>query len=254
VSPRPLTGVTVAVTRATDQASALIDRLTALGAEVVAVPTIEVVGPADGGAALARALGGLDDVDWLVVTSPNGARRACAVAPDLSERLGRSGTRLAVIGPGTHAELERHGVSADLVPDRFVAEGLLDVFPAPSRPGARVLLAQAAGARPVLGHGLRSRGWTVDTIEAYRTMNPEVPTELAERARAADVVTFTSASTVAGYTAGVGLIPPPSAVVCIGPVTAEAAVAAGIHVDAVAEPHTIDGVVDAVVSLMGEDR
>lgn len=247
---RPLQGTSVVVTRASDQASALSARLVALGAHVVEVPTIAIVDAADGGAELRAALASLDEVDWLVVTSPNGVDRVLAVEPDLAGRLTATGPKVAVVGPGTAAALERHGIAADLQPERFVAEGLLEAFPAPPSTGGTVLLAQAAGARPVLAEGLRAAGWTVRTAEAYRTVHPEIAGHLAAQARQADVVTFTSGSTVTGYAAGVGLDPPPRAVVCIGPVTADAARREGLTVDAVADPHTIDGVVDAVVALV----
>jgi uroporphyrinogen-III synthase len=253
VRHRPLTGVRVVVTRATGQASTLTDRLAALGADVVAVPTIAVVEAADRGDALRSRLAHLEGVEWLVVTSANGIEHCLAAAPDLPRRLEVAGTRLAVIGPGTAAAAERQGVHPDLVPERFVAEGLLEVFPAPPPGGGRVLLAQAAGARPVLADGLGVAGWTVEVVEAYRTVHPRVPVDVVDRVRAADVITFTSASTVEGYVIGVGLVPPPSAVACIGPVTAEAARAAGLRVDAVAEPHTIDGLVQAVVDLAGSE-
>ena len=247
----PLRGTQVVVTRATDQASKLIERLDTLGAEVVAVPTIAVAEPADGGAWLREALDHLDEYDWLVVTSANGAERVAlhSAGKDIAPAI-----KVGVIGPGTADALARHGIVADLVPDRFVAEGLLEVFPAPPEGGGRVLLAQAAGARPVLAEQMAAMGWQVDRVDAYRTMHPDVDTELADQARSADVVTFTSASTVAGYVAAVGTEPAPRAVVCIGPVTAAAARSAGLDVDAVADPHSIDGLVDAVVELVDTRR
>jgi uroporphyrinogen-III synthase len=250
VDDHSLAGTKVVVTRASDQASSLADALQARGAEVVQIPTIAIVAPADGGAALRSALADLDRFDWLVVTSANGARR---VAEALSGSLPEH-TRFAAIGPGTAAALAADGLTADLVPDRFVAEGLLDVFPPLPPGGGRVLVAQAAGARPVLAEGLRAHGWDVEVVEAYRTEHPALAGEVVARARAADVVTFTSASTVTGFVAAVGLGTRPQVVVCIGPVTAEAARSAGLSVDAVADPHTIDGLVDAVVAVVAANE
>ncbi len=248
MEPRALSGRLVVVTRATDQASRLVERLAELGAEVVTVPTIEVVDAADGGAGLADALGRLTDYQWLVVTSANGARRVLAhLSPD---DLAQSDVKLAAIGPGTAEALTDAGLTVDLVPERFVAEGLLDVFPDPPPGGGAVLLAQAAGARPVLAAVLTERGWQVDRVEAYRTVHPAVPPDQVEQAAAADAITFTSASTVTGFVAAAGLAAAPI-VVCIGPVTAEAARAAGLRVDAVADPHTLDGLVDALVAILG---
>lgn len=246
---RPLTGRRVVVTRATDQASRLSERVGELGAEVVAVPTIEVVAAADGGVALVDALGRLREFAWLVVTSANGARR---VAERLDPAdLAQTGVRLAAIGPGTADALGAAGFVPDLVPDRFVAEGLLEVFPAPPPDGGAVLLAQAAGARAVLGDTLTERGWRVERVEAYRTVHPELGLDQIERAAAADAITFTSASTVTGFVTAAGVAAAPPVVVCIGPVTADAATAAGLRVDAVADPHTVDGLVDALVDVLG---
>jgi uroporphyrinogen-III synthase len=236
-----LAGRTIVVTRAAEQASALVERLDALGATVVEVPTIAVVDPADGGAALAAAVADVGAYDWVVVTSTNGAARYLAAVAAAGGNRGAG--RLAVVGPGTAAVVRAAGLEPDLVPERFVAEGLLAVFP----PGpGRVLVPQAAGARPVLVDGLRSNGWVVDAVVAYRTEPVPAPPELVERARAADAITFTSGSTVTGYVATAGLAGVPPVVVCIGPVTAAAAATAGLDVTAVAAEHTLDGLVAAL--------
>jgi uroporphyrinogen-III synthase len=136
------------------------------------------------------------------------------------------------------------------VPDRFVAEGLLEAFPAPPLdPPGRVLVAQAEGARPVLVEGLRARGWEVGAVVAYRTVTVEAPSELVTAAGAADAVAFTSGSTVAGFVEAVGLDASP-AVVAIGPVTADVARSFGLHVAAVADPHTLEGLVAAIVRAL----
>lgn len=247
--PGLLAGRTVVVTRATSQASSLVEALTARGAEVVAVPVIAVEEAADGGAALRTAvadLAGSGTWDWLIVTSTNGADRVGPlVAPGA---LPAAGVRVAAIGPGTADALARHGIATDLVPDRFVAEGLLAAFPAPPSGGGRVLLAQAAGARRVLRDGLAAAGWDVVAVEAYRTVHPSPPADVVDRARRADVITFTSASTVTGFVAAVGIDAVPPVVASIGPITSDAARAVGIDVSIEADPHTIPGLVDALVA------
>lgn len=224
----------VVVPRAAHQAGALSERLRAAGLEPLEVPVIAIEEPEDGGAALRSALANLDSYDWLVVTSTNAASRI--VAP-------MSRTRVAAIGPGTADSLRRAGVSVDLVPSRNVAEGLLSEMPA--GPG-RVLLPQADRARPVLARGLREKGWTVDAVVAYRTAPIKPSSDLLNAATSADAIAFTSASTVTSYFEAAGSDAIPAVVVCIGPVTAEAARASGIDVSAVAEPHTLDGLVTAV--------
>jgi uroporphyrinogen III methyltransferase/synthase len=125
---RPLFGHTVVVTRPEAQASVLADLLRDQGAEVVVLPVIEIEDPADGGTALAEALAHVHEYDWLVLTSANGARRVLDALPD-ARALG--GVSVAAIGPGTAAALAEGNIRADLVPDKYVAESLLEAFPAP---------------------------------------------------------------------------------------------------------------------------
>jgi uroporphyrinogen-III synthase len=239
----PLAGRTVVVTRSTEQAGGLSGRLRVAGADVIEVPTIEIVEPADGGAGLRAALVEPGRYDWLVVTSVNGAGR---LASALAGRP-RTSARIAVVGPGTATALRDAGVEADLVPERFVAEGLLDAFP--SGPG-RVLVAQAEAARPVLVEGLRAKGWQVDAVVAYRTRPARPDDGLVEAAATADAIVFTSGSTVTGYLAAAGAQGMPPVVACIGPVTAEVARSVGVRVTVVAVEHTLDGLVSALIGVL----
>jgi len=242
---RPLFGKTVVVTRARAQSSELKARLTANGAAVIEVPSILIDDPADGGAALRAAAADVRSYDWVVLTSANGAERFLACLRDARD-LG--GVCVAAIGPGTADVLARANVRADLVPSRYVAEALLDAFPAAeSSTHRRVLLARAAVARDVLPDGLRERGWSVDVVEAYQTRAAAPEPAVLTAARAADIITFTSSSTVERYLdiAGPDAVPP--IVACIGPITAQTARARGLRVDVEAPVHSIDGLVDALV-------
>jgi uroporphyrinogen III methyltransferase/synthase len=273
---RPLFGRRIVVTRARDQASALVGRLAALGAATVEVPAIVVEPPADGGAALADAVRRLATYDWVVVTSPNGAQRVLAAvrAAGLDARA-FGGVRLAAIGPGTAEALAAGNLVADLVPPQFVAESLVEAFPAAARPAAldgaagagagagwaedgwpqgrgRVLLARAAVARDVLPEGLRAKGWHVDVVEAYRTEPVPLDEAAVAAVAEAEVVTFTSSSTVTNFLraleAAPGSPPVPPVVAAIGPVTARTARDHGLEVHVEAPVHTIDGLVDALVA------
>jgi uroporphyrinogen III methyltransferase / synthase len=246
---RPLFGRRVVVTRAREQAGELVTRLQAQGAATVEVPAIEIREPADRGAALAAAVDRLGDYDWVVLTSPNGARRLLDAVRDRGrDARAFAGARLAAIGPGTAEALAGAHLTVDLVPPRFVAESLLEAMPAPSATGARLLLVRAAVARDVLPEGLRGKGWEVDVVEAYRTEQAPLAEEQAAAVAAADVVTFTSSSTVSNFLAAMGGRPIPPAVVAIGPITAATARDHGLAVDVEAEVHTIDGLVDALVA------
>ncbi|MFN8050184.1 MAG: uroporphyrinogen-III C-methyltransferase [Acidimicrobiales bacterium] len=235
---RPLFGRRLVVTRAPEQASRLTDGLVARGAHVVNVPTIEIVDAADGGASLTAAAASVADHDWVVLTSPNGASRFLAAVGD-ARRL--AGVRIAVIGPGTAAEVERHLLTPDLLPERYVAEGLLEVFGAPPQGGGSVLLPQAADARPVLAEGLRELGWNVDVVEAYRTVAPTLDEAVLDEVAAADAVVFASSSAVENF---VTAVPPevrPSVALAIGPISGATARDAGFDPVVEADVHDLPG-------------
>ena len=248
---RPLRGRTVVVTRAAHQAGRLTQKLATAGAVVVEMPTVALSGPADGGAAMAAAAARAGSYDWVVFTSANAVERFVSLLRDGRDL---AGARIAAIGPGTAAALAERHLVADLVPHRFVAESLVEAFPDPPAPGSTVLAPIAAGARPVLADGLRAKGWTVDVVEAYRTEPVAPPADVLAAAAAADAIAFTSASAVEGYVASAGRSAVPPVVVCIGPVTAEAAEGAGLTVTAVASESTLDGVVSSLIEALGTVR
>ena len=245
---RPLFGRTVVVTRAREQASELRTRLERLGAGVLELPAIAIE-------PVPFTVPPLADYAWVVFTSVNGVHAffTQGLAPAGLDARALGGVRVAAIGPGTAAAGAEHGITIDLVPDRFVAEALLDAFPDPTRAGARVLLARAEQARDVLPEGLGARGYAVDVLPVYRTVATAPDPAVLERVRAGrfDAVTFTSSSTVRNFTDQAGPLPEPvPAVVSIGPVTSAAARDLGLTVAAEATEHTIDGLVDAVCALL----
>ncbi|MDP9334834.1 MAG: uroporphyrinogen-III C-methyltransferase [Actinomycetota bacterium] len=249
---RALFGRTVVVTRAREQASELRARLVALGATVLELPAIRIV-PID------FTVPDLAGFDWVVFTSGNGVDAFFdgGLARSKLDARALAPVRIAVIGPGTAAALARRGLRADLVPERFVAESLLEAFPAGS---SRVLLARAEVARDVLPEGLARKGYEVEALAVYRTEPaPPDPDTLARvragaDAGAIDAITFTSSSTVANFcdAVGVPLPEPQPSVVSIGPVTSETARARGLRVDAEADPHTIEGLVEALVRKLAQ--
>ncbi len=248
---RPLFGRTVVVTRAREQVSGLRLRLEELGAEVLELPAIEIT-PID------ITLPDLAAYEWLVFTSPNGVRAFFhdGLAPAGLDARALAAVRVAAIGPGTAHALGTRGLRADLIPKRFVAESLLEAFPPPSTPGARVLVARAEVARDILPDGLRERGYAVDVLPVYRTRPATPDPALVARVVEGrfDAVTFTSSSTVDNFCAQVDPRPDPfPLVVSIGPVTSATAVERGLRVDAEADPHTIDGLVATLLAVLGAD-
>lgn len=243
----PLAGRRVVVTRTREQASELSAGLVALGAAPIELATIAIEGPADGGAALRDAAARLSCYDWVVLTSANSVERLFGALHDARD-LG--GVRVAAIGPGTASALSARGVVADLVPEGYVGESLVEAFRSLDA-GGRVLLPRAAAARDIVPDGLREMGFEVEVVEAYRTVRPEPSEALLAGVAAADAVTFTASSTVTGFVevAGLGRVPP--VVACIGPRTAATAREAGIRVDTVAEEHSIGGLLAALVAVFG---
>jgi uroporphyrinogen-III synthase len=243
----PLSGKTILVTRPLEQAMVFAARLRELGANAIAAPTIELHGPEAGGPldeAVREAAEGR--FAWVVFTSAYGVRawwlRLDALEADPPE------ARVAVVGDSTSAALWDRGVEADLVPESFTTEALGDVFPSGK---GRVLLARADLATDALEEVLRSKGWEPERVDAYRvapgTALPEAARRAIER-HEVDAVTFTSPSTVEGYLSlAIAASRPPA--VCIGPVTAAAAGRLGFEVAAVADPHTEDGMIDALISV-----
>ena len=239
------------MTRAREQASELRSRLEQLGAEVVELPSIALE-PVD------FELPALRRYEWIVFTSANGVDAFFdrGLVPAGLDARALASSRVACIGPGTGDALARRGIRADLVPERFVAESLLDAFPDRTAPVARVLLARAESARDVLPDGLAARGYVVDVLPVYRTV-PVAPdaADLARvRAGEVDAVTFTSSSTVTNFCDAIGPLDHSPVVVSIGPITSESARARGLNVDVEADPHTIDGLVDALLKAVAGAR
>jgi uroporphyrinogen III methyltransferase/synthase len=246
---RPLFGRSVVVTRAREQASKLRHRLEELGAEVIELPAIAIE-PID------FDVPPLDRYGWLVFTSVNGVTAFFerGLTPAGLDARALAGLRLAAIGPGTAAALAARGLRADLLPERFVAESLLEAFPPPSADGERVLLARAQRARDVLPAGLSERGYEVDVLAVYRTVTATPDPDVVERVRRGDVdaLTFTSSSTVTNLCDLLGELPASQPLVAsIGPVTSKAAIERGLRVDVEAAEHTIDGLVDALQRALG---
>jgi uroporphyrinogen III methyltransferase/synthase len=253
----PLFGRTVVVTRARPQAAELSARLRELGARPVEVPLIAIEAPTDGGAALRIAAQQLaaGAYEWVVFSSPNAVE---ALLYCMRDARAFGGALVAAIGPGTAERLRDRGVVADLVPRRSIAEGLVEEMPVvaaeTAKVGGRILIPRASRGRDVLEKGLAARGWKVDVVEAYRTTLIAAGEQQRSAVAAADAVLFTSSSTVTAFVESFkGELEPTPAVVCIGPATARTAAEAGLRVDAVADPHTIDGLLAALVDLLAGD-
>lgn len=229
------------VTRAQEQAESLALALSATGAEVVRFPTIRFE-QGD----LSQAPAALGRADWLVFTSANGVRFFFGAV----QKPVPAGVRVAAVGSATAHALSEFVQTAILIPDVFDSEHLAAALP--DLKGKHCVIPQAAGARDVLAGELRVRGATVETLVAYTTVSARAqgppPVEV-------DALTFTSPSTVTGWLETSGQHDESQPVVaCIGPITTEAAQNQGLRVDVVADPHTTEGLVAALIRyFQGED-
>jgi uroporphyrinogen III methyltransferase/synthase len=246
---RPLHGRRIVVTRARAQASGLAATLRALGAEVVELPAIRIEPRIDTDA-VREAVADLHSYALVCLTSPNGVRLLFeAMAAKGRDARALANATVAAIGPGTAAALAERGVIADVVPERFVAESLVEELGAVEVAGRPVLVARAAEARDVLPDALRERGAEVDVVALYETVAEEPEPAALEAAQDADYVTFTSSSTVRNLLAAIGgRFPRTARVVSIGPVTSEAAREAGLEVHVEAQRHDPSGLVEALLA------
>ncbi|MDP3850965.1 MAG: uroporphyrinogen-III C-methyltransferase [Luteolibacter sp.] len=247
---RQLFGKRIVVTRTREQAGELSKALRDLGADVIELPTIRIEHPEDK-QGFAEMVTHAHEYDWLVFTSPNGVERFFdaffATYPD-ARSLGNP--RIAAIGAGTAAKIREYRFAVDLIPEKFVAEGLIDAFKKDSVENLTMLWVKAAESRDVIYHGLTALGAIVDECIAYRTMpETEDPTgakaKLAEQG--ADLITFTSSSTVDHFFA-LGLDwPEGCAAGSIGPVTSQTLRKHDMPPAFEAKPHDIPGLVAAIV-------
>lgn len=243
-----LAGRRVVVTRSRDQAGAMCEALAACGAEPVLFPTI-AIHPLESTDTLDAALNVLGSYRWVIFTSANGVRfflERWAVRADASWP---ASVRIAAVGAATAAALEARGLRAAVMPDKFRGEALPAVLQGVQ--DCRVLLPRADIGRQAIVAALAAAGAEVHDLTVYRTV-PAAPDAdgLAALRRGVDVVTFTSPSTVRNFLALLGdegrRVLGGAVVGSIGPVTTEAACAAGIRVDVQPDEYTVPGLVDAL--------
>ncbi len=253
---RPLFGRTILVTRARSQASRLVAGLEALGARVAELPAIRFAEPSDHYEAVDAAISLIASYDWIIFTSVNGVDRffdrllaAGKDARDLARVF------FATIGKATAERLRQYGLVADVVPDEFRAEAMIEALRGQMAPGERVLLPRAQEAREILPENLREYGAIVDVAPVYRTLPAE---EDAARVRKMlangeiDAATFASSSTVRNLAKLIGDVSllKKTKIVAIGPVTAATCEEIGLPPAAMAKEYTINGLIEAVQEVL----
>jgi uroporphyrinogen III methyltransferase / synthase len=250
LTPRPLRGLSVAVTRARAQASGLARKLQALGASVVQAPVIRVQPLSD------PAQPTLDPspYDLICLASPNAVAALFERLDDgihpLADARSLAAAKIAAIGPGTARALAERGVVADVVPERFVAESLVEALA--DVPVERVLIARAREARDVLADALRARGAEVDVVALYETVAEPLSERTLEAVALADYITFTSSSTVRFLLQASGgteaLLAPTTRIVSIGPITSETLREHGLEPHVEADPYDVEGMIAALLA------
>lgn len=248
---RPLFGKRIVVTRTRQQAGELSKQLLLLGADVIELPTIRIEGPTD-----LKGFGQLvmdsHTYDWIVFTSPNGVDRFFEMFYKLyHDARSIGGAKIAAIGPGTADKIKQFHLAVDLLPEKFVAEGLIAAFKKENVENQTILWVKAEQAREVLTNELTGMGAIVDEAVAYRTV-PESEENSAAITRfkeeGADVITFTSASTVEHFMDLKIPLPEGVKLASIGPITTQALKKAGLRADIEAREHSIPGLVKAIHS------
>ncbi len=239
-----LAGRRVVVTRPARQATSLVARLEALGAEVIHAPAIRIE-PPESWAPLDEVLARIKSYDWIVFTSVNGVEvfhERAATMPAV---------RYAAIGPATAEAIAERGARAEVIAERSIAEALFDALSEHTDVKAqKFLLPHAAIAREALPNLLRAAGATVDVVAVYRTLPATKEIEHAVklvREGSADAVTFTSGSTVRAFFDGADeAVRAQTVSASIGPITSAALRAERVEPAIEAERYTTEGLVDAI--------
>jgi uroporphyrinogen III methyltransferase / synthase len=254
---KPLFGKRILVTRAPHQAEAFNTLLRYEGAIPLSCPTIAIHPPSDT-TLMENAFANLDSYDWVVFTSPNGARVLLEMMTTHRRDARVFGkAKIAVIGPGTGRALEHHGIIPDLVAKEHVGEGLGRAILEQADPGSkvgRVLLWRAQVARDALPEMLRECGYVVDVVPAYETRTPNMQdTSLLREALVRgeiDYITFTSSSTASNFVHLfediIHEISRHTRFASIGPITTKTLRSFNLDVHVTAQTFTLTGLIDAL--------
>ena len=254
-----LKGKRIVITRSAEQAAETVEMVKAAGGVPVVFPTIEIVPPASW-EPVDKAIARLHTYQWVIFTSVNGVRFFTKRMEELGIPISTlERNRLCAIGPATAEELEKAGLKVNLVPERFVAESVLEALKGQGDlKGAKILLPRAEVARDTLPKGLKSAGALVDVVTVYRTARANPPQELKDEVLKADVLTFTSPSTLMNFLEIMGDQAQEATngklVACIGPVTAAKAEELGVSVGMVAEEYTLEGLLKAVEEALRQTK
>ncbi len=246
----PLFGKRIAVTRTRKQAGEFVEHLHALGADAFELPTIRIEPPTDR-REFYELVADSHIYDWIIFTSPNGADAFFNAFFEIyRDARDLGGARIAAIGPATAERVRSYRLQVDVQPEKYVAEAIIEALQKEtSVENLKFLLARAEGAREALAVELTRLGAIVDEAIAYRTV-PETNDVTGGgrrfREEGADMITFTSSSTVENFLALNLPLPAGTKTASIGPITSRTMRARGLPVDVEAKLHDIPGLVEAI--------
>lgn len=256
---KPLLGKRILVTRSRTQASTLASKLIQKGAEVVEIPTIEIL-PLDDYSELHEAIKAIKQFQWIIFTSANGVAFFFQQLnlQGLDSRA-LSAAKLVSIGIETTKALNKYGLAPDLIPDKSTAEGIVDSFRSINVHGNNVLLPTSNLARDIISKNLTEMGATVTVIPVYQNRIPKYDKAYLEQlfSQPFDCITFTSSSTVNNFFAllkeyGIENPCKASKLASIGPITSKSITDKGFSVDIQSEVFTTDHLVDEIERYFSE--
>lgn len=251
---RPLYGKKILTTRPYSQSKFFVEKLNNLGAETIEFPTIEISAPSSWNK-LDKSLKQLKTTDWIIFTSANGVnyffKRLFNKKLSIKSLLH---IKFAVIGEKTNEILTQYGISADLVPKEYRAEGLIEQFKSIDLIGKNILIPRAKEARNILPKMLKRLGANVDVITVYENKVPgslKSTKLISEIKKAApDVITFTSPSTVNNFYSVFKIDEKSfsnSIIASIGPVTNQALNNHGLEADITPKKYTTDSLIQEIL-------
>ena len=251
---RPLFGKRIVVTRTRQQAGELSKQLSQFGADVMELPTIRIEGPKDL-KEFAQLVQDSHTYDWIVFTSPNGVDRFFEIFYKLyDDARSIGGVKIAAIGPGTADKIKANRLAVDLLPEKFVAEGLVAAFKKEGVENQTILWVKAEQTREVIANELTGMGAIVDEAIAYRTVPETESNDAIVRFKdeGADVITFTSSSTVEHFLDLKLPMPEGIKIASIGPITSKTLKDRGLKIDIEAKDHSIPGLVEAIAKYFAK--
>ncbi|OLO40511.1 hypothetical protein BTR23_05845 [Alkalihalophilus pseudofirmus] len=249
----PLAGVTIGVTRAKEQSRSFIKKIEALGGTAIAVPLLAFQPPKDKHKII-TALSELHTYDWLILTSANGVHFFLKDVQEQDRLSILNEMNIAVVGTKTGEVLQSYGLQPSLLPEKFVAESLLEELRVKLPTDSRVLVVKGNLSRDIIYEGLKNDGFAVEEVVVYETVeNDGVDEEIMQvlTQQTLDYLTFTSPSTVNHFVNIMNKyalsLSSDLMFVCIGPITAQAAQHAKLHPLLVAEEYTTEGMIEEIV-------